>query len=455
MKKKYFVLSVVIALVVAMSLTFTGCSLTGLSAYEIAVKNGFSGTEQEWLASLKGTNGRDGENFNSGYTAYSLYQEMVDKGSYTGTFSDFVKEYFSSATGTEAVANNTLFSAVDVVATFSVKTTTGGWPYGYNTTTTKATSSGSGVFYSVDKENGDALIITNFHVVYNTSEVNSDKLAESINVYIYGKQSDDYAITCEYVGGTSTFDIAVLKVSGSDIIKNSSVTAVSFADSDEASVGETVYALGNSKANGLSLTKGILSVDSEYITMTDPRDNTTTYRVMRFDAAINSGNSGGGLFNAEGKLLGIVNAKNIEENVEGMYYALPSAQVKPVVENIIEYCLGSSDTTFKRPIIGVQLKTTSSSAVLDDETGLLKIVEDVEVEAVTSGSKADGKIEKGDKIVSVSVNGVEKKVTRSFVLVDTVMGTKDGDTVTINVLRDGNAVAVDIAITTDCLTAVD
>ncbi|HBK02770.1 MAG TPA: hypothetical protein DDY77_07065, partial [Clostridiales bacterium] len=286
------------------------------------------------------------------------------------------------------------------------------------------------------------------------SEVKSDKIAETIKVYIYGQQSDSYAIDCEYVGGTSTYDIALLKVSGSDVIKNSSVKAVSFADSDEASVGETVYAVGNSRANGISLTSGVLSVDSEYISMNDPRGNETTYRVMRFDAAINSGNSGGGLFDAEGKLLGIVNAKNIEDNTEGMYYALPSAQVEPVVENIIEYCLGSSNTTFKKPLIGVQVKSNSSSAVLDSETGLLKIVEEVEIAAITSGSAADGKLKVGDKIISVAVNGVEKQVTRSFVLIDTVMGAKAGDVVTTKVLRNGETVSVDITITSDCLTEV-
>lgn len=453
MNKKYFVLTVVTALVIAMSLMFSACSLSGLSAYDIAVRNGFTGTEQEWLASLKGSNGKDGENFNVDYTAYELYSEMVEKGSYTGSFADFVKEYFGS-TGSGVVANNTLFSVVDVVATFTVKTSTGGGFWGGGTTTGKSTSSGTGVFYSVDKETGNALIMTNFHVVYNSSAVKSDKIAESIKVYIYGKQSDEYAIDCEYVGGTSTYDIALLKVSGSEVIKNSAVKAVSFADSDEASVGETVYAVGNSRANGISLTSGVLSVDSEYITMNDPRGNSTTYRVMRFDAAINSGNSGGGLFNSQGKLLGIVNAKNIEENTEGMYYALPSAQVEPVVKNIVEYCLGTSDTTFKKPLIGVQVKSNSSSAVLDGETGLLKIVEEVEIAAITSGSKADGKLKVGDKIISVAVNGREKNVTRSFVLIDTVMGAKAGDTVTTKVLRNGETLSVDIAVTSDCLTEV-
>lgn len=453
MNKKYFVLTVVTALVIAMSLMFSACSLSGLSAYDIAVRNGFTGTEQEWLASLKGSNGKDGENFNVDYTAYELYSEMVEKGSYTGSFADFVKEYFGS-TGSGVVANNTLFSVVDVVATSTVKTSTGGGFWGGGTTTGKSTSSGTGVFYSVDKETGNALIMTNFHVVYNSSAVKSDKIAESIKVYIYGKQSDEYAIDCEYVGGTSTYDIALLKVSGSEIIKNSAVKAVSFADSDEASVGETVYAVGNSRAKGISLTSGVLSVDSEYITMNDPRGNSTTYRVMRFDAAINSGNSGGGLFDSQGKLLGIVNAKNIEENTEGMYYALPSAQVEPVVKNIVEYCLGTSDTTFKKPLIGVQVKSNSSSAVLDSATGLLKIVEEVEIAAITSGSKADGKLKVGDKIISVAVNGVEKKVTRSFVLIDTVMGAKAGDTVTTKVLRGGETLSVDIAVTSDCLTEV-
>lgn len=79
-------------------------------------------------------------------------------------------------------------------------------------------------------------------------------------------------------------------------------------------VGDSVIAIGNPNAGGIAVTQGILSMESEYITMT-AADNVSTVqiRVMRVDAAINGGNSGGGLFNDSGELIGIVNAKVVSE----------------------------------------------------------------------------------------------------------------------------------------------
>ena len=89
-------------------------------------------------------------------------------------------------------------------------------------------------------------------------------------------------------------------------------------NSQTITVGERVNAIGNAAGGGISVTEGILSVDSEIISVKDD-DIVQSYRVMRVDAAINSGNSGGGLFDSSGELIGIVNAKYNSDRARGSH----------------------------------------------------------------------------------------------------------------------------------------
>ena len=124
------------------------------------------------------------------------------------------------------------------------------------------------------------------------------------------------------------YDVAVLRIDKSDIVKTAAekgtLCAVSFGDSDNVAVGQTAIAIGNPEAEGISVSSGIISVTSEDITMTAVDESSTvTMRVIRTDTAINSGNSGGGLFDTQGKLIGIVNAKMKTEKAENIAYAIP------------------------------------------------------------------------------------------------------------------------------------
>ena len=172
-----------------------------------------------------------------------------------------------------------------------------------------SSSAGSGIIYSIDKTKGDAYIITNQHVVYNV---------KTIDVYLYGMQLSAYAIPATYVGGSVTYDIAVLKIEGSEVLKNSYARAADFADSEQLRVYDRVYAVGNPEGSGLSATEGIISVASENISITGADGSLLTMRVMRVDAAVNHGNSGGGLYDESGKLVGIVSAKEVSEDIDNM-----------------------------------------------------------------------------------------------------------------------------------------
>ena len=227
--------------------------------------------------------------------------------------------------GITAASAKGLRSAVSIVCNFETTVQVGGWYPGSSYVTTKEyTSKGSGVIYRLDEEEGDAFIITNYHVVFDSSSNSPDGISEDISVYLYGSETEDGAIAATYVGGSLYYDIAVLRVEDSEMLKGSSACDVSVADSDDVSVGDTAIAVGNAQGLGISSTSGIVSVDSEYITMTAADDKTkVSFRVMRVDTAINSGNSGGGLYDSEGRLIGIVNAKIVYDGVENIGYAIP------------------------------------------------------------------------------------------------------------------------------------
>ncbi len=436
--------------------SFTSCSdgEDGLSANEIAVANGFTGRESEWLESLKA----DSLDINEIYAA-------AQENGYTGTFLEFLQEYLSgdvSVTEDDFEAS-CMRSVVSIICEFTETTYSyggGGWFGGGGSTTSSTVYSlASGVIYSLDQAAGDAYIITNYHVVYDVDSDADDHISEDIQVYLYGQEyagsssSDlvpDYGISATFVGGSMQNDIAVLKVEGSELLQSGAATAAVFADSNEICVGDTVYAIGNPSGAGISVTKGIISVDSEYITMTSIDETTTvTMREIRIDASVNSGNSGGGLFNADGEIVGIVNAKNAESDVEGIGYALPSTLAKNVAENIIDNCDGSDNTGANRATLGIGIVTTASKSVYNANTGKIAIVEEVTVTSVESDSAAYGKIEVGDVLCTITVNGTTLDVTRRFVITDEMYNVRKGDTVTLTVERDGSVVEVEIVFDSD------
>ena len=449
MKKGVKILVTAIAFIMVV-LCFSACNpiVRGKSAYEIAVDNGFSGTEQEWLESLKGErgqdglDGQDGQNFNDGYSVIDLYNEMVSAGKFSGTLDDFIKAYFSPEDVTDTqVLNKLMFSVCRIVCEFP---------------NSQIVSSGSGVFYSVDKTSGDALILTNFHVIFNESVVTGNTIANKIHIYIYGSEYLDnpYYMQASFVGGTANYDLALLKVENSEAVKNQPLTPVTMADSNQVTLGETVYAIGNPNGKGISVSKGVLSVVSENLEINNVYGEENVMRVLRFDAPVSPGNSGGGLFNAKGQLIGIVNAKNIVENVEGVNYAIPSNIVKGCVKHFIAECLGTDNTSIKKPVFGITLSEKNSLAVYDSVNKKTIITAQVYVEQISSDSKLNGVLEVGDRIVSVEYNGEVYEITRNFILVDLTLGCFSGDTMVYNVVRNGENLAITITVSEDQMTVV-
>lgn len=452
------------ALILAIASAFALCACdSAKTAYEIAVKNGFSGTETEWLQSLNGTNGKDGKDGES-ITIEDLYAAAKEDG-FTGTMSDFIKEYIDADIdfpNEESAINKAVFSVCDVVASFKVTQ-----KYWGTISSGTSTSYGAGVVYSLDKTSGDALIITNYHVVYNSDSTASNGIADEIKLYFYGYEytnrymstSTDYGVSASYVGGSMTYDIAVLSVKSSDLLKNSDVCAVTVNSSDRVKVGSTAIAIGNPEGSGIATSSGIISVDSELISMVAADDKTTIwYRCLRVDCAINPGNSGGGLFDSCGRLIGIVNAKVVSDNVDNIGYAIPVSLATKVADNIIRNAERGFTGVYSGRI-GINVACTSSKAVYDESTQSAIIIEEVSIDSV-SGTEAKKYLQEGDVILSVSKNGeAAKAVERSYDVTDFMLTTTIGDTITLTVKRDVSGdtqtLSFDFTLTQDNFVSVD
>lgn len=310
-------------------------------------------------------------------------------------------------------------------------------------------SSGSGVIYKVS--NGKAFIITNYHVVYDANCNTSNHISNDIKVYLYGAEYSDHAIKAQYVGGSAQYDIAVIYIDAS-AISNGAYGPCEVADSNKVYVGDTAIAVGNPEGTGISATSGVVSVDSETITVDIKSDGVgVELRVMRIDTAVNPGNSGGGLFDNTGRLIGIVNAKTGDEEIEGIGYAIPSNIAVNVADNIIDYCYGTSKEAVYKAMLGITITINETKAVTNSE-GRVEIEEEVYVTNVDSSGIAYGKIQVNDVIKSVRIGDRELEVTRQFQIIDFMLSARVGDIVYTTVERGGQEITVQIEITNNCLT---
>ena len=437
-----------------MALGFVGCGAE--SAYDIAVKNGFVGDEKAWLQSLRGENGEDAEDI----TAYDLYETAKSEAGYQGSYLDFCKDLDIDASDnndTRQIAEN-MMSVVGVYCGFSQ--TTGRYP---SKNTEYSTSMGSGVIVDLNKEAGNAIVITNYHVIYNGDSDAENGICDNIYLYLYGAvnrfdpQNGDVqgnGMQARFIGGAMDYDVALLVVEGNEYLQNSAATEAKIGNSDELKEGEKVFAIGNPEGAGISVNSGVVSVKSEYISIgaLDNRDDDkdgyvdeVSYRVIRTDAAINGGNSGGALFNARGELVGITNAKNVGEEMDNMGYALPIGQVVAVCDNIQD-----NDGVVKRAMLGVMVSVEDGVATIEGDG--LTLTEKVTVaERAHMGSAAYKKLIEGDVFEWIQVvkadgtTGERVTIDRQYKLNDALLTVRKGDKVKMGISRDGSEMEVEIA----------
>lgn len=398
---------------------------------------------------------------------YSTYLEMVEAGEYEGTFASWLQEYgftesvtwTSSENAYSTSINTSLLSVVSIVITGTYSYTSSSKKPGSSTATTTLCISGSGVLYDVDRDEGDAYIITNCHVVYDGA-ITEDGVTYtpvgdlSCNAYLYGLESTAYAIEFSVVGYSLTNDVAVCRVVDSDVLKSSLATAATVGDSDTVAVGDQNYLIGNALGDGITATSGIVSVVDEDVTVTGGDGTTTvTVRAMRTDAAAYSGNSGGGMFNADGELIGILFAGYSDG--DNMSFCLPINTVVAIADSILDSCDGTTKTTTKFTL-GITAYTAATKQVYVNETNAVGTEDTVAIYSVTEGSAAEtAGLQAEDVIVSLTgADGTVKEVTHDWHLSDFLWTVRSGDTFTVTVERDGTETEITVTADEDSFSAV-
>lgn len=271
------------------------------------------------------------------------------------------------------------------------------------------TAEGAGSGIIISKTDSDILILTNYHVIEG---------AEELSVTFYDEQSYDAKV----VGVSEKKDIAVIKVALNDI-KPSTIESIAIAtigDSNKLKVGNGIIAIGNALGYGQSVTTGVVSALNREVTM----DNTKT-KMIQIDAAINGGNSGGALLNAQGEVVGINSVKysaaatSTSASIEGMGFAIPISDVKDLINQLMN---GEDDLS--GGTIGVEGFMTT------DFENTSNLPKGFYIQKITKGSGADkAELEIGNIITEID----GKKVEEFSVISEYLDGKNKGEEIELTI----------------------
>mgnify|MGYP002740058894 CR=1 FL=1 len=352
----------------------------------LAVLCGFGGA---WLYSAQ-----------SGNTGKTVVYQTTESGS-SKTTSVSNEKGGSGLTVAEAAAKA-------APSTVEIQTEITQQSYGMFGGTYTTNAAGSGVIISKD-----GYIVTNNHVIDG---------AQKITV----KTSDGTEYDAKLVGTDAKSDIAVLKVDANDL------TPATLGDSSKISVGDTAIAIGNPLGTlGGTVTDGIISATSRELVV-----NNESMKLIQTNATINSGNSGGGLFDGNGNLIGIVQSKDSGTSssgatIEGIGFAIPVNDAMEVAEQLIK-----NGKVTDRATLGVYLQTlTTQQGNYTPGVYVTNVIDG-------SGAQAAG-LKAYDKIV-----GADGKEVSSYPDLSAILKTKKpGDTVDLTIDRDGNQIQVTVTLT--------
>ncbi len=247
-------------------------------------------------------------------------------------------------------------------------------------------SSGSGII--VGENETELLIVTNNHVISDSTELKVQ--------FIDGSIAD-----AKVKGTDSNMDLAVIAVSldslSSETISNISIAVL--GDSESLKVGEPAIAIGNALGYGQSVTTGVISALNRQIAMSE--DGSTTGTLIQTDAAINPGNSGGALLNVRGEVVGINSNKIGGSTIEGMGYAIPISNAKPIIEELMNRETKDKVDVAKKGYLGI-----SGLNVTSDVSTMYGMPEGVYVAQVYNGGAYEAGIMKGDIITAFDGSSV-------------------------------------------------
>ena len=349
------------------------------------------------------------------FVTLQLYQKQGNQATNNNSGTVTQTSYKNENSTTQAV--NKIKDAVVSVITYSANKQSsvfGTEESNSDTDNQQIASEGSGVIYK--KNENDAYIVTNTHVINGASKVDI-------------RLADGTEVPGEIVGFDTFSDIAVVKISSEKV-----TTVAEFGDSSQLNVGETAIAIGSPLGSEYAntVTQGIISSLNRNVSLKSEDGQAISTKAIQTDTAINPGNSGGPLVNIQGQVIGITSSKiasNGGTSVEGLGFAIPSNDVQNIIKQL------ESDGKVTRPALGIQMINLSNVGAndlrkLNIPSGLTS---GVVVRSVQSNMPANGHLQKYDVITKVD----DKEITSSTDLQHALYNHAIGDTIKITYYRNG------------------
>ena len=284
-------------------------------------------------------------------------------------------------------------------------------------------STGSGFVYKTDDKYG--YILTNQHVVGDASKVTVT-------------MSNDTEAEATILGGDEYLDLAVLRIDKSNV-----TLVANIGDSEDMKLGDTIFTVGTPMGEEYqgTVTSGILSGKDRMVSVSVSNTSSSDWvmRVLQFDASINPGNSGGPLLNVNGEVVGVCSLKLVDDEIEGMGFAIPIEYAMNHIESL------EKGKAIEWPVLGVSMVNAS------DRTGLYRnqinvdrnITEGVVVVQAEKGSGAyDAGLTTGDVITKID----GKEVKDSAFLRYELYQHQAGDTIKITYIRNGKEHTVNVKL---------
>ena len=348
------------------------------------------------------------------FVTLQLYQKQGNQATNNNSGTVTQTSYKNENSTTQAV--NKIKDAVVSVITYSANKQSsvfGTEESNSDTDNQQIASEGSGVIYK--KNENDAYIVTNTHVINGASKVDI-------------RLADGTKVPGEIIGSDTFSDIAVVKISSEKV-----TTVAEFGDSSQLNVGETAIAIGSPLGSEYAntVTQGIISSLNRNVSLKSEDGQAISTKAIQTDTAINPGNSGGPLVNIQGQVIGITSSKiasNGGTSVEGLGFAIPSNDVQNIIKQL------ESDGKVTRPALGIQMVNLSNVGAndlrkLNIPSGLTS---GVVVRSVQSNMPANGHLQKYDVITKVD----DKEITSSTDLQHALYNHSIGDTIKITYYRN-------------------
>ena len=288
---------------------------------------------------------------------------------------------------------------------------------------TEVSSSGTGFIYKVDGNYG--YVLTNEHVL---GEANDIKVVFS----------NEEEVSAKVLGKDKYLDLAVLRVD-----KKYVTSIVKMGSSEKMNLGDTVFTVGSPLGTSYrgSVASGILSGKNRLVSTSASKTNEYDWvmTVLQIDVPLNPGNSGGPLLNTNGEVIGVCSMKLVDDNIEGMGFAIPIEDVKNHVADL------EKGAKIKWPLLGINMIDLTDSNV---QLKNIKLPDDINYGVIITGLKKDSGAEKaGLKENDVIIKIEDKKVKDIAYLRYELYKHQAGDKITVTYIRDGKEKSTKVLLT--------